>query len=104
MRFLGGAWTPNLIWHLRGGPRRFGELRVDIPGISAKVLSARLRELEGLGVVSRHVLDSSPPSAEYALTALGEQLVPAIDAIVQVGHQLKHARGPRSTQPKALAR
>ena len=46
MALLGGAWTPNVIWYLSGGPRRFGELRADIPRISAKVLSARLRELE----------------------------------------------------------
>ena len=42
MSLLGGAWTPNVIWYLSSGPRRFGELRADIPPISAKVLpSAR---------------------------------------------------------------
>jgi DNA-binding HxlR family transcriptional regulator len=89
MRLLAGAWTPNVIWHLSGGPRRFGELRVDMPRISAKVLSTRLRELEAQGVITRRVLATSPPSAEYALTDLGEQLMPAIQAIVDVGHKLK---------------
>jgi DNA-binding HxlR family transcriptional regulator len=89
MSLLVGAWTPNVIWYLSAGPRRFGELRVDIPRISAKVLSARLRELEEKGVVERRVMDSSPPSAEYLLTDLGAELVPAIDAIVKVGHKLK---------------
>ena len=89
MSLLGGAWTPNVIWHLRAGPRRFGELRVDIPRISAKVLSARLRELESKGVVERRLMATSPPSSEYLLTALGAELVPAIDAIVRVGHKLK---------------
>ena len=90
MAFLGGAWAPNVIWYLSAGPRRFGELRADIPRISAKMLSARLRELEEKGVVTRTVLASSPPSAEYALTPLGQELIPAISAIARVGAKLKH--------------
>ncbi len=89
MALLGGAWTPNVIWYLSGGPRRFGELRTDIPRISAKVLSARLRELEEKGVIERRLIASSPPSAEYALSNLGVQLLPAIDAIAKVGQKLK---------------
>jgi DNA-binding HxlR family transcriptional regulator len=88
MSFLRGAWAPNVIWYLSGGPRRFGELRADIPRVSAKVLSTRLRELEEKGVVARQVMASSPPSAEYSLTELGKELVPAINAIVRVGQQL----------------
>lgn len=89
MAVLGGAWTPNIIWKLSGGPRRFSELRVDIPAISAKVLTARLRALEEKGVVIREVKPTSPPSVEYSLTDLGQQLVPAINAIAEVGHKLK---------------
>lgn len=89
MALLRGAWAPNVVWHLRGGPRRFGELRVDIPLVSPKILSARLRELEDRGVIDRRVLASSPPSAEYDLTDLGRDLVPALDAIVKVGAKLK---------------
>lgn len=88
MAFLGGAWTPNVIWNLCGGPRRFSELRVDIPPISAKVLSTRLRELEEKGIVRREVKPTSPPSVEYSLTDLGRELVPAIEAIANVGHKL----------------
>ena len=91
MSLLGGAWTPNVLWHLRAGPRRFGELRVDIPRISAKVLSARLHELESKGVIERHLMNTSPPTAEYGLTDLGAELIPALDAIVRVGHKLKRA-------------
>jgi DNA-binding HxlR family transcriptional regulator len=101
MALLRGAWAPNVIWYLSGGPRRFGELRHDIPRISARVLSARLRELEERGVIERKVLATSPPSAEYALTDLGGDLVPAIRAIVQVGSRLKHtAKTGRRTGPK----
>ena len=89
MALLRGAWAPNVIWYLSGGARRFGELRHDIPRISARVLSARLRELEAKGVITRQVLATSPPSAEYALTDLGHGLVPAIKAIVEVGMKLK---------------
>lgn len=95
MQLLRGAWAPNVIWYLSDGARRFGELRVDIPRISARVLSARLRELEAKGVIVRRVLDSSPPSAEYALTPLGAELVPAIHAIVAVGLKLKATRPRR---------
>lgn len=101
MSLLRGAWAPNVIWYLSAGPRRFGELRHDIPRISARVLSARLRELEAKGVASRTVLATSPPSAEYALTELGHELVPAIKAIVEVGSRLKqHAKTGRRTPPK----
>ncbi|WP_299695179.1 helix-turn-helix domain-containing protein [uncultured Tateyamaria sp.] len=93
MAVIAGAWAPNVIWCLRAGPRRFNELRADIPPISAKVLSTRLSELEARGVLTRHVRRTSPPSTEYALTPLGAELLPALDAIVQVGHRLKSARG-----------
>jgi DNA-binding HxlR family transcriptional regulator len=89
MQVLGGAWTPNVIWYLCGGPRRFGELRRDIPAISAKMLSARLRVLEEKGVVLRKVMPTTPPSTEYALTELGQEYVPAIKAIAEVGARLK---------------
>ena len=74
-------------------PRRFNELKTDIPPVSSKVLSARLSELEERGVLLRHVRPTSPPSVEYELTALGEELIPALEAIVEVGHKLKQLRG-----------
>ena len=90
---LRGAWAPNVIWALSGEARRFGELRHDIPMISARVLSARLRELETRGLVSRHLLDTSPPSAEYTLTELGREVMPAIRALIAVGHKLPEVGG-----------
>jgi DNA-binding HxlR family transcriptional regulator len=93
MRLLRGAWAPNVIWYLSTQPRRFGELRLDIPRVSARVLSARLRELARNGVISRRVVPTSPPSVEYELTELGRELVPAIAAIVEVGRKLKRAAG-----------
>lgn len=92
MRFLGGAWTPNIIWNLTGGPRRFSELRADIPVVSAKVLSARLKVLEAAGILDRTVQPTSPPSVEYQLTSLGRELIPAIEAIAHVGMRLKRVQ------------
>ena len=88
MRLLGGAWAPQVVWFLSAQPRRFGELRKDIPGISARVLSARLRELQAKGVVTRTPLATSPPSAEYALTEIGRTLLPALTAIVDAALKL----------------
>lgn len=89
MGVIAGAWAPNIIWHLRGGPRRFSELRADIPPMSAKVLSQRLRELQERGVIVREPMPTSPPSVEYRLTDLGMELIPALESIVEVGHKLK---------------
>jgi DNA-binding HxlR family transcriptional regulator len=89
MSMISGAWTPHIIWYLSQGPRRFSELRADIPSISSKVLSARLKELEGRGILSRQVMPTSPPTVEYELTELGAELMPAIAAIVDVSHRLR---------------
>lgn len=99
MAVIAGAWAPNVIWHLRAGPRRFNELRLDIPPISVKVLSQRLRELEGRGVITRTIQPTTPPSVEYSLTPLGTELLPALDAIVEVGHKLK-ARNRMDDHPQ----
>lgn len=86
---IGGTWTPSVIWYLSAGPRRFTELKGDIPPITARVLTKRLRELEKEGVVERRVVPTSPPSVEYELTGLGRELLPAIQAIVTVGTRLQ---------------
>jgi len=104
MSVIGGAWAANIIWYLSAGPRRFNELRVDLPGISAKVLATRLRELTQKGVVYREAKATSPPSVEYSLTAPGLELVPAIEAIIEVGKKLKgyHRGEPGSAATDAV--
>lgn len=89
---LGGAWTPNVLWYLREGPRRFNELRSDLDGVSAKVLSARLRRMVADGLVTRTERATTPRSVEYELTDFGRELLPAVDAIVEVGHRIKARR------------
>lgn len=97
MELLGGAWTPHAIWRLSHGARRFSELQADMAPISAKMLSQRLKDLEEKGVVTRTVMPTSPPSVEYALTDLGHELVPAIEAIAHVGYKLRQRQ---AEQPK----
>ena len=103
MSLLGGAWTPNIVWYLSAGPRRFSELRSDLPAISAKVLTARLRDLEQKGVLTRRVMPTSPPSVEYALTDLGAELKPVIAAILDVGRKLKMRTAQAGRQAAAPA-
>lgn len=91
VKLLAGAWAPHVIWYLSRQPRRFSELRKDIPAISARVLSARLRDLEKRGVIVRLPLATSPPTTEYALTALGCELLPALTALVDVALKMESA-------------
>ncbi len=95
MGVIGGRWAPAIIWYLSQDSRRFSELKDDIQGVSAKVLTTRLKQLEADGVIKREVMPTSPPSVEYSLTELGLELKPAIEAIVAVGHKLKEINVPR---------
>ncbi|MGK8502699.1 winged helix-turn-helix transcriptional regulator [Nocardia asiatica] len=67
-----------ILWPLSERPHRFGELRRQVPGITEKVLTTHLRELEADGIVHREVYDEVPPRVEYSLTPLGEQLNAAL--------------------------
>ncbi|MGW1783620.1 winged helix-turn-helix transcriptional regulator [Streptomyces sp. NPDC002143] len=78
---LSHTWNAVVLWALRGGPVRHGELRSHIGGISQKVLTQTLRRLEFNGLVARHAHGGAPPRVEYELTALGRTLLPAIDAV-----------------------
>lgn len=96
--FLAGAWTTKILWYLRDGPRRFGDLRRDLSKVSAKVLTTRLRELEERGVIHREVMPTSPPTVEYSLTAFGHKFQPVLDAIVEVGAELQKRRAPSAAR------
>jgi DNA-binding HxlR family transcriptional regulator len=101
MSLIAGAWAPNIVWHLTAGPRRFSELRGDLAPVTARVLARRLRELEARGVVLRRRVHGSPPTVEYALTELGSELLPALQAIVAVGLRLKARQQQPATSPIA---
>ncbi|MBE3560834.1 MAG: helix-turn-helix transcriptional regulator [Ktedonobacteraceae bacterium] len=78
---LGKRWTGLLLHALLGGPRRFSELTTLVEGLSDRVLSDRLRELEAEGVVRRVVYPEIPVRVEYQLTEKGYALKPVVDAI-----------------------
>jgi DNA-binding HxlR family transcriptional regulator len=81
VELIGGRWTGAIINRLLGGRARYNELRAAIPEISDRMLSERLRALEGEGVLTRTVVPESPVRVEYELTPKGHALEPAILAI-----------------------
>lgn len=82
---IGGRWKPLILFHLRGGQRRFNELRRLMPAVSQRMLTQHLRELEADGIVSRTVHPVVPPRVDYDLTAFGKTLLPILDAMAAWG-------------------
>jgi DNA-binding HxlR family transcriptional regulator len=78
---IADKWTCLVVYALVDGPRRHGELRRAIDGISQKMLTQTLRSMEADGLVSRTVFDRVPPAVEYRLTPLGETLKDPLVAI-----------------------
>ena len=75
---IGDKWTVLVVSALDNGPRRFNELRREIPSVSQRMLTLTLRNLERDGLVSRTVTPSIPPRVDYALTELGHSLRPLL--------------------------
>lgn len=78
IELIGKRWTGAIICALTERPLRFGELAKTVPGLSDRLLSRRLRELEDEGLVERQVEDGSPVRVTYTLTEKGAELRPAI--------------------------
>src|SRR5579863_10392690 len=83
-RLLEGRWKLVILFHLFGGKvMRFSQLERAIPNITQKMLGQQLRRLEAHGIVSRKSYPQVPPKVEYSLTAWGQSLCPALDAILR---------------------
>ena len=82
---VGGKWKPLILWWLHQRTYRFGELRRQIPGITEKMLTQQLRELEKDDIVDRRVYPTVPPKVEYSLTEYGRSLKRALRAICDWG-------------------
>lgn len=88
---IGGKWKPIILYCLRHDTRRFGELAARISGISRKVLTDQLKELERDGLIKREAHKEIPPRVEYSLTPFGESLSPVFQEMETWGniHLLK---------------
>jgi DNA-binding HxlR family transcriptional regulator len=82
---IGGKWKVLILWQAEPGPRRFGELKRLVPGISEKMLIQQLREMEADGVIRRKVYHEVPPKVEYSLTQFGVSLKAALAPLCDWG-------------------
>lgn len=81
LMLISDRWKVLILRDLMDGTRRFGELKKSVGGVSQKVLTAQLRQMEESGLLSRKVYAEVPPRVEYTLTELGYSLRPILDAM-----------------------
>ena len=97
--FIGGKWKGILLYHLLEGTLRFNAIRRRMPGVTQRMLTTQLRELEADGLIVRVVYAEVPPRVEYSLSAKGRTLEPVIMALKLWGEQ--HADQPPAQEPQA---
>ncbi|WP_425066865.1 winged helix-turn-helix transcriptional regulator [Reyranella sp.] len=105
LRMLMGPWTTYILYNLRThGPQRFGELKRRVSGISAKMLTERLRTLEGAALVKRDYEATIPPKVTYSLTKRGGELDEVMDRLAEIAIRWEAEdaakRNGRSIEPK----
>ncbi len=89
LALMAGKWKPCLLWKLyRYQTMRFGQFKRMLPGITDKMLTQQLRELEADGLITRRVYPVVPPKVEYMLSAFGKTLEPVIAAIATWGKRM----------------
>jgi DNA-binding HxlR family transcriptional regulator len=98
-KVVSGKWKVAIVWHLSFGSRRFAEIRDLLPGVSEKVLTAQLRQLQKDGVLRRIVTPTVPPRVDYELTEAGWELIPIMQSMCDWG--AKHL-GILPTQPRKV--
>ena len=89
VQLIGSKWKLLILRNLLVRPWRFNELRASLPGISQKVLTNSLREMEADGIVIRTVYPEVPPRVEYSLSELGETMRPVLDSMRVWGENYK---------------
>jgi DNA-binding HxlR family transcriptional regulator len=99
LKVIGGKWKVLILWYLRDEILRFGELRRAIPGVTQRVLTLQLRELELDGIVARKVYAQVPPKVEYSITELGRSLAPILKLMCEWG--TRHQQRMQPTLPQA---
>ena len=89
MGLIGEKWKVLIIRDLLTGKKRFGELKKSVTGITQKVLTNNLRQMEASGLVKRKVYAEVPPRVEYSLTETGLSLKPVLDSMVEWGNNYR---------------
>ena len=89
LKMLGCTWNVLIIRELLTGTKRFGELKKAVTGITQKVLTSKLREMEELGLVERKIYPKIPPKVEYTLTDIGCSLRPVLESLKDWGKDYK---------------
>lgn len=92
MGLIGDKWKILIIRDLLTGTKRFGELKKSLSGITQKVLTNNLRQMESSGLVLRKVYAEVPPKVEYSLSDTGLSLKPILDSMVQWGNEYRKSR------------
>ncbi|HJM75714.1 MAG TPA: helix-turn-helix domain-containing protein [Dehalococcoidia bacterium] len=85
LALVGQKWVPHIVYHLMPCKRRFNELARAVGGCNSRTLRDRLADLEGVGVVSRNIVETMPPRVEYELTARGQELAQALSPLAGWG-------------------
>ncbi len=81
MRLLGGKWKGSILWHLKDGPVRFNDLARQLGGASKKMVNQRLKEMEEMGLLERHVLSTRPIAVAYSITDFGRSALDVLDQL-----------------------
>ena len=89
MGLIGEKWKVLIVRDLLAGTKRFGELKKSVTGITQKVLTSNLKQMEASGLVRRKVYAEVPPRVEYSLTETGFSLKPILDSMVQWGNEYR---------------
>jgi DNA-binding HxlR family transcriptional regulator len=105
LQAIGGKWKVLILWHLQGEKKRFSELHRIVTGISQKILTQELRDLEAEGLISREVYPIVPPRVEYSLTEFGDSLSPVLAAMKNWGlHRLERRNSSSAQQETQILR
>ncbi|MGE8720343.1 winged helix-turn-helix transcriptional regulator [Leptospira terpstrae] len=100
LEILSGKWKLPIIMSLSFGNKRFKEIAEEIPGITDKMLSKELKDLEKIHLIERKVIDSFPPGVEYSITKHGKSLEKVIQELIQwaVSHYQKNHLSSQPTK------
>jgi DNA-binding HxlR family transcriptional regulator len=85
LEVIGGKWKPAILWQMESGTYRFGQLKRELNGITQKMLTQQLKELEENGIIWRKIYAEMPPRVEYGLTEYGKSLRPILNEMAKWG-------------------